>query len=240
FVGGHGHRDDFLVEMARLLRGNRAGLGDERPLVLGLPAHFAFFGHVLGGHAHRDVHVVERALRAVHEGMELELSAAPACARDGLDAGRDVGIALARFDRVEVHPDRLQGGGAEAVDGGAGHAVVDARDQSGDAPDVVALLTLSVATTHHHVADRGLLYLRVALHDRLQWDRGEVIGAHGLERPLHGPPDGRTHGVDDHSFRHLVQSPWLGEPGDYRSSRDTPSSSKPTWCASSWRTVLVT
>ena len=59
FVRWHRHRNDFLVEVARLLCGHGAGLGDQRPLVLGLTTDFAFLGYVLGGHTHRDVDVVE-------------------------------------------------------------------------------------------------------------------------------------------------------------------------------------
>ncbi len=81
---------------------------------------------------------------------------------------------------------------------------------------------------------------RVALDQRLQRDRREVVGADGLQRALHGASDGRAYGVDDHCLWHLSLSPWGWGRRDYRSSRDTPSSSKPTWCASSWRTVRTT
>ena len=59
-------------------------------------------------------------------------------AADGLDAGGDVLVALARLDRVEGHPQRLQRGGAEAVDGRGRDVVVQAGEQRGDAADVVA------------------------------------------------------------------------------------------------------
>ena len=98
---------------------DRAGLGDDRPLVLGLAADLAAIGHVLGRQPHRDVDVVGGALGAVELVVELERRAA-ARARDGLDAGGDVGVALARLDRVEGHARRLQRGRAEAVDGLAG------------------------------------------------------------------------------------------------------------------------
>ncbi len=128
FVRGDGDGDDLLVEVARFLRGDRARLRDERPFVLGLAADFALVGDVLGGHAHRDVGVVQRTLGAVEQRMELERRALPG-ARDGLDAGGDVRVALAGLDRVEGHPRGLQRGGAEAVDGAARHVVVDAREQ---------------------------------------------------------------------------------------------------------------
>jgi hypothetical protein len=80
--------------------------------------------------------------------------------------------------------------------------VVDAGEQGRHAPDVVARLALAVATAHHHVADRALVKLRVALNQRTQRDRGEVVAADALQGALGGAPDGRADGVDDHSFRH--------------------------------------
>src|SRR6202022_4564407 len=101
------------------------------------------------------------------------------------------------------HARGLQRGGAEAVDGRPRHVVVDARQQQREAPDVVALLALAVAAAHHHVADRGLLELRVALDQRAQRYRRQIVGAHGLQRALGGAPDRGADGVDDYCFGHL-------------------------------------
>ncbi len=144
----------------------------------------------------------------------------------------------------------------------AGHVVVDARQQRRVAADVVARLALGEAAAHHHVDDRAAsLELRVALDQRLQRHRRQVVGADRFQRPLDRPPDGRADGIDDHCFGHLGLSllgrwtaPARGHPrrasaavgaqGSVRdplseSRRQTPSSSKPTWWASSWRTVRV-
>jgi hypothetical protein len=104
---------------------------------------------------------------------------------------------------MEGHARGLQRGGAEAIDGGAGDVEVDTRQQRRVAADVVARLALGEATAHHHVHDRAGIELRVAVQDRFQRDRREVIGAYRFERPLVGPPDGRAYGVDDHSFGHV-------------------------------------
>ena len=61
----------------RVARGDGALLRDHRPLVLRLAGDLAALGDVLGGHAHRDVDVVERALGAVELRVELEVVAAP-------------------------------------------------------------------------------------------------------------------------------------------------------------------
>ena len=90
----------------------------ERPFVLRLARDLAARGDLLGGQAHRDVDVVRRALRAVELrvlGLLGDARAEPG-ARDGLDAGGDVLVALAGLDRVEGHAQRLQRRGAEAVD----------------------------------------------------------------------------------------------------------------------------
>src|SRR5207245_10194920 len=119
----------------------------------------------------------------------------------------------------------------------ARHVVVDAREQQRESPHVVALLPLAVAAAHHHVADRALVELGVALDQRAQRDRREIIGANGLQRPLRGAADRRTDGINDDCFGHVRV---LLRSRGYRSRRLTPSSSKPTWWASSWRTVRVT
>ena len=44
--------------------------------------------------------------------------------------------------------------------------------------------------------------LGVALLQRLERNRGKVVGAHILERALDGAADGGADGVDDDGFRH--------------------------------------
>src|SRR5205807_8594825 len=61
---------------------------------------------------------------------------------------------------------------------------------------------------HHHVADRLRVELRVALDECLQRDRRQIVGPNGFERPLDGPADGRSDGVDDYGFGHVRLSPW--------------------------------
>ena len=133
--------------------------------------------------------------------MELEVRAA-ARAGDRLDAGGDVLVALAHVDGVEGHPQRLQGGRAEPVDGRGGDVVVDAREQAGVATHVVALLALAEPAAHHDVVGLGEVDVRVALHQRPERDGGQIVRADVAERPLDRPPDGGANGVDDHGFRH--------------------------------------
>src|SRR5207253_6165158 len=120
----------------------------------------------------------------------VELERRPlAGARDGLDAGGDVRVALTGLDRVVGHARRLQRGRAEAVYRARGHVMVDASEQPCDAPDVVALLALAEAAAHHDVDDRLLLERGVALDQRLQRDRSQIVSADALQRALDGAPD---------------------------------------------------
>src|ERR1039458_7739300 len=81
--------------------------------------------------------------------------------------------------------------------------MVDAGQQRRHATDVVAGLALPIAAAHHHVIDGAEVDLRVALHQRLQRNRGQVVGAHGPQRSLDGTSDWRTYGVCNHCFEQL-------------------------------------
>src|SRR4051812_150075 len=192
---------DLGVEVARVARGDGAVLRRSGPLVLRLPRHLAALGDVLGGEPHRDVDVVGRALRAVELGMRV-VGRDRREARDGLHARRHALGAPARLDRVEGHPDRLEGGGAEAVDGRRGDVMVDAGQQRGVAADVVAGLAHLKAAAHHQVVGLAEVDLRVALDERAEGHRGEVVCADVFEGSLGRAADGRSDGVDDDGFGH--------------------------------------
>ena len=98
-------------------------------------------------------------------------------AADGLDAGGDEAVALARLDRVERHADGLQARRAVAVDGDAGD-VVEPGEHSDDTGDVEATFAGRLADAHHQVVDIGALHLRHLLHQRLDDLRRHVVGAH--------------------------------------------------------------
>ncbi len=192
--------------MAGLLRGDGARLGDERPLVLRLAADLAARGDLLGRQAHRDVDVVGRALGAVEVGVLglLGNAGAEPRARDGLDAGGDVLVALACPDRVEGHAQRLQRRGAEAVDGAGRDVVIEARDERGVAADVVGLLADGGGGAHHHVVGLGEVDAGVALDQRAQRGGSELVGADAYERALERASDRGADSVHDHCFRHVM------------------------------------
>ena len=88
--------------------------------------------------------------------------------------------------------------------------MVDPRQQHRVAGDVVALLVVGEATTHHHVVRLFEIDLRVALHQSAQRNRGEVVGANVPERPLDRPSDGRPDCIDNDRFRHGSSSVTVG------------------------------
>ena len=217
---GQGHRDDLALEEATLLALDRALLGEERVLVHLLAGDPLELGDVLGGLAHRDVHVGQparvggpRAARSGRPRGRARLGAAErlvvwsrvrgahSVARDRLDAGGDEDVALAGSDRVRGHPDRLQRARAVAVDGDAGN-LVEPREHGRDARDVVAGLTGGLAGPHEHVFD----VVRVELGDLGEHvsdhERGEVVGPAVDQRSLDGPADRGAPRRDDHCLSH--------------------------------------
>src|SRR4029079_16943051 len=128
---------------------------------------------VLGGLAHRDVHVGQAGrgrplglaalgprLRALPRVAELlvgrtGVGGTVGKAAHGLHATRDEDVALAGLDRVRSHADRLQRRRAVPVHRHAGY--VDAGDERGDAPDVRARFPGRLAAAPDDVFDlRGV------------------------------------------------------------------------------------
>ncbi len=122
-------------------------------------------------------------------------------ARHRLDTGGDEHVTLAGLDGVEGHPGGLQRRRAVPVDGGAGQEVVAELDGHG-AGDVVARLTGGLGAAHHQVVDVVGIQRGHLVQNGLHHLRGEVVGAHGGQRPLDGAADGRAGGGNDDGFRH--------------------------------------
>jgi hypothetical protein len=102
---------------------------------------------------------------------------------------------------VGGHADRLERGGAVAVDGHAGD-VVEAGEEGGHPGQVEAGLARGLAAAEDEVVDRR----RVEGGHLVEGGRddvgGEVVGAALDQRALHGPPDGRAGRGDDDGFGH--------------------------------------
>ncbi len=111
-----------------------------------------------------------------------------------LDPAAEVEVALAELDRAGGAVDRLQAGGAEAVDGGAGNAVGQAGEQRRHPRHVAVVLARLVGGAEVDVGDPLGVDAGALDHggDRV---RGEVVGAHAGERAAVGAHR-RAHRVD--------------------------------------------
>ena len=184
-------RDDLLGQLARLGRGDGALVAAQGEGVLVLAADPVALGDVLAGLAHRlggdaelghprvdhppaEGRVVHR-LRAAGEGA-LGLLDHPGRPAHRLDPAGQVEVALAGLDRPGGAVDRLQAGGAEAVDGRAGHALRQAGEQRRHPGDVAVVLAGLVGGAEVDVGDPLGVDAAALDHggDRV---RGEVVGA---------------------------------------------------------------
>ena len=184
-------RDDLLGQPAGLGGGDGALVAAQGEGVLVLAADPVALGDVLAGLAHRlgrdaelgharvdhppaEGRVVHR-LRAAGEGA-LGLLDDPGRPAHRLDPAGQVEVALAELDRAGGAVDRLQAGGAEAVDGGAGNAVRQAGQQRRHPRHVAVVLARLVGGAEVDVDDP----LRVdagALDHGADRVRGEIVGA---------------------------------------------------------------
>src|SRR5215210_1388235 len=162
-------------------------------------------GHVLRGQAHRDVGV-----RLPVVSLQLLVLVLRAGALDGLvvaghplHAGGDVGIALARGDRVRRLADRLEARCAVAGDGRAVRREREPLGQEGDYPaHVEALEALREADPAVDLLDQLRVHLLVALEQRVDDERAHLIRAELGQGALEGAANGCANGIDDHWFRH--------------------------------------
>src|SRR4051812_7530587 len=169
------------------------------------------YGDVLCRLAHRDVRVVRavlalqlRVLRVGQRGLAVGARAA-----HGLDARRDVGIAVAGAHRVGGDADRVEARGAVARDRGARDVVGQLlRQQHDDAADVVGLLALRHAAAADQVVDRCRVDALVAREQLVDDEGAHVVRPDLCERALEGAPDGRSDGVDDYRFWHVDRLSW--------------------------------
>ncbi len=184
-------RDDLLGQPASLGCGDGALVAAQGECVLVLAADPVAFGDVLAGLAHRlgrdaelrharvdhapaEGGVVHR-LRAAREGA-LGLLDHPGGAAHRLDPAGEVEVALAELDRAGGGVDRLQAGGAEPVDGGAGDALRQAGEQRRHPRDVAVVLAGLVGGAEVDVDD-PLRVDAAALDHGADRVRGEVVRA---------------------------------------------------------------
>ena len=111
----------------------------------------------------------------------------------------ELGFASANRARGEI--DGIEPRTAQTVDRRAGHAVRQAGQQRRHARDVAIVLAGLVGAAEEDVIDRGPIDARVALHERMQRDRAEIVGADAGERAAVAA-DGGANRVADEDLAH--------------------------------------
>ena len=105
---------------------------------------------------------------------------------------------------MEGHPDRLQGGGTEPVDGRTGHGLRQAGQERRAAGQVHSLLVLREPAADHHVDDVLSRQVRDASQRGVDRERDEVVRPRVDERALPGAADRRARCRNDDGFRHAL------------------------------------
>src|SRR6056297_234607 len=194
--------DDLVVEAAGLRRLGGALVAPKRVLVLCLAGDLVLFGDLLGRHPHLEFGEV---VLLVEFGVEAATAVGALHRDEGhvLDAARDDGVALARPDGVARTDDRLHRGGTPAVDGRAGHALAQVREERDDARDVVVLFLALLGDAPHQVVDvlaRQPRLLQDVVDERDREVLAARVGEHAVLLTLRGsycPCDDR-YGVATH------------------------------------------
>ncbi|CAJ5233299.1 Uncharacterised protein [Burkholderia pseudomallei] len=210
------HRRDLLRERAVGLRARRLLLAAQRERVLIGAAHAVIGRDIFGRLRHRIDAVPlfhQRIDEAPADGRIEDLGLARERARrlagherraaHALDAAGDHQARLARLDRARGEADRVHPGAAEAVDRRAGHGVRQAGEQQRHARDVAVVLAGLIRAAVDHVVDGGPVDVAVALDERLERHRAEVVGPHRRQRAAVAA-DGRADCVTQECFGHVV------------------------------------
>jgi hypothetical protein len=205
-----GQRGDLALEVTVIDRRDRAAVALQGESFHVLARDLPSVGDHLGGAELGDLLVPIALLpagRAAERVAEAELLAAGHRGRDRdrahvLHAAGDDQVLGAAHHPLGGEVDRLLGGAALAVDGGAGDALGQPGGEPGGAGDVAGLRADRVDAAEDDVVDP----LRIdpgALDQRLDRVGAEVGGVDPGE-PAAAPPDRGAHRVDDVGLRHLL------------------------------------
>jgi len=210
------HGRDLAREVAGALRGHGFLLAGKRHAVLRLAFDlelgsdvFRRLGHGIGAIEllHARVHEAPAYGRVVDRSIAAEggfgLGHDEGRAAHALDAAGDHQARLARLDRTCRRAHGVQPRAAQAIDGRARHFHGQAGEQARHVRDVAVVLARLVRTAVEHVGEARPIDLRIALHQRLDRDRGKVVGAHARERAAIAADRGAD-GVADEGLGHGV------------------------------------
>src|SRR5262249_2951793 len=136
-----------------------------------------------------------------------------------LDPARDHELRLAAPDGARGRAHGVEAGSAQAVHGGSRNRLRKPGQQQRHARHVAVVLARLIHAAVDHVVDGGPVDRRVAPDQRLDRERGEIVGADGRQRaPI--APERSANGVANEYFGH--RGPWLREPAILNQAHASP------------------
>jgi len=202
-------RDDLFGEISRRHRLAGALLRAQRERVLVRARDLVFLGHVLAGLRHgvdavlRLDHGIDEApaqrgvvnFGAAREGL-LRLAHDQRGARHRFDAAGDGEFRFAAANGARGIADGVEAGGAQPIEGDAGDAIGQAREQQRHARHVAVVFARLVGAAEHDLVERRPVDVGMALEERPDRDGGEVVGAHLGQRAAIAP-DRSSHRITE-------------------------------------------
>ena len=189
-----GDGGDFLGKEALFIRLGPALLATRGESVLVFARHVMVGGDVVGclGHGiHAELRLHFGIHKAPADGGVIDgvvagkggfgLGHDERCTRHALDATGDGQIHVAGADRPGGGTDGIHAAGAEPVDRGPRDIDRQACQQSGHARDVAVVFARLVGAAHDDIIDTRPIHRGVPLHQCLQRDRGQIVGANRRE-----------------------------------------------------------
>jgi len=104
-------------------------------------------------------------------------------------------------NRTRGNTNRIHARTAQAIDGAARHRDRQTREQQRHASDVAIVFAGLIRAAVDHIGNRSGIEILIALKQRAQRHRTEIIGTHTGQRARIAA-DRRAHGITDKSFSH--------------------------------------
>ncbi|EGE61062.1 hypothetical protein RHECNPAF_1260041 [Rhizobium etli CNPAF512] len=210
----NGHRGDLLRQPSIRLRGRRLRLAAHGKGILVRAADMIVLGDILACFRHgidavlllhHRIDETPADRRVVNFGRprkgRLGLRHDEGRARHALDAARNHQLGLAGADGARRGDHRIHAGAAEPVDRRARDNDRQAGQERRHARHIAVVLARLVGAAEDHVVDGVPVDDAIALHQRLQRDGAEIVGAHRGERAGEAA-DRRPDIVADKGFGH--------------------------------------
>ncbi len=189
-------------------------LRPQRKRILLLPSNVIFLRHVFRGLRHR-IHAVLALHQRIHKPppnrrvVNLRLAAESLLRlphhkrrpRHALHAARNHHLRLATLDRPRRNRHRLHARSAQPVHRRPGNFLRHSREQQRHARHIAIIFPSLIRAPVDHVIHRRPIHANVALHQRPNRNRRQIIRPHRRERPAK-PPERRPHRIANKNFAH--------------------------------------